>query len=1074
MRSKFKWIFTLLLAFSMQFSFAQEKTVTGVVTDKLGPLPGANVVVKGTTNGVQTDFDGKYSIKAKSGDVLEVSYTGYDKKAITVGAANSYNVVLSEGVELQEVIVLGYGKTTKEAYTGTATKIKTENIAAKTVSNVSQALRGEVAGVTVITGSGQPGSDATIRIRGFGSVNGNRNPLYVVDGVPYTGDISSINPADIAGMTVLKDAAATSVYGSRGANGVILVNTKQGKAGKSVVSAEFRSSINTFFLPQYDVISSPEEYTELSWEAVKNTGTLNGVADPVAFANNNLFGGTGINPSLNMWNTPGSGLIDPTTGKFNSGITRKYTPEKWADYAFRTGFRQEANVQFSGGVEKTKYATSFGYVKDEGFAINSDYTRYSTRINLEHKPTEWLKVGANVAYSGSRYTQNGQTADTGSVFLMATAPPIYSIFLRDSNGNKVLNPNTGDYFYDYGDTNQRRFSNLTNGISDATYDLNRDYAHTLTGNFTFDVNITKDLVFETRFGAQYENWDFIRMDNVTAISGNPGRPLGYLSRTDREDINQNFLKLLRYTKTFGKHGLELFAAHESTKWSRNEFNAQKQNAVIFGSTDLDQYTQIVGKPSSFTLGYTLESYFGQVSYNYDQKYYITASARRDGSSRFRDDKWGTFGSVGLGWIASKESFMEKASFIDFLKFKASYGVVGDTGLRLRYGWQISNIDGTDEYAFNVNSEEINRALTWETSKIAQVGFESTWFNNFLDLNVDYYVKNTDNLFFNQTLAPSSGFQTIFYNSGQLRNSGLEFDVALNFIKPKNEGDFMLSLGINGEFLKNKITEMPIDYLTGVTKTADYPSATFAYTQGASIFDFYMREWAGVDPASGAPMWNMYYDDVNGNGIFDAGDRNITQMATELKNFPNSNIQKTVTSSYANATQKYIGKSAMPKVRGAFRLNAAYKNFDLTTQFSYSFGGYAYDNFYSLLMESEQIGKDNWHTDIRNRWQQPGDVTNVPRLTDLYGADSQGNSISSRFITKADFLSLNNVKLGYTFPKRFIEKTGVNFLNIYFSADNLMILSSRKGFNPSTAETGTSNIYRYNPLTNFSFGVKVEL
>jgi TonB-linked SusC/RagA family outer membrane protein len=1074
MRSKFKWIFTLFVALTMQFSFAQEKTITGTVTESGLPLPGATVLVKGTTRGTSTDFDGKYSIKAKAGEVLEFSYVGMKTQNVTIGASNTVSVALENDNTLDEVVVIGYGTTTKEAYTGSATKVNAENIAAKTVSNVSQALRGEVAGVTVIQGSGQPGSDATVRIRGFGSLNGNRAPLYVVDGVPYTSDISAINPADIANMTVLKDAAATSVYGSRGANGVILITTKTGKTGKSVISAEFRSSVNTFFLPQYDVIKSPEEYTELSWESVYNAGVINNNADPVAYANNNLFGGGGINPIFNIWNAPGSELINPETGKFNSGISRRYTPEDWADYAFRTGFRQEANVQFSGGTEKTKYATSFGYVKDEGAAINSDYTRYSTRVNLEHRPTDWLKVGANMAYSGSRYTQNGQTADTGSVFLMATAPPIYSIFLRDGDGNTIINPNTGDAFYDYGDTTQRRFSSLTNGISDANYDLNRDYAHTLTGNFSFDVNITKNLVFETRYGAQLENWDYIRMDNVSAISGNPGRPLGYLSRTDREDTNQNFLKLLRFTKTFGNHGLEVFAAHESTEWKRTQLGAAKQNAIIFGSTDLDQYTQAVGKASSYTQGYTLESYFGQLSYNYAQKYYLSASVRRDGSSRFKDEKWGTFGSVGLGWIASKESFLENVKFNDFLKFKASYGVIGDTGTRLRYGWIVSFIDQTDDYAFNTNSELATPGLTWETSRIAQLGLESTWLNNSLDVNVDYYVKKTDNLFTNQFLAPSYGFQTVFYNSGELTNSGLEFDVALHLFKPKNAGDFMLSLGVNGEMLNNEITKMPNDWITDLPKNAEYPNNTFAYTEGSSIFDFYMREWAGVDPATGAPLWNMYYDDVNGNGIFDAGDRNITQMATELTINPDSNIQQTVTSTYANATQTYIGKSAIPKVRGAFRLNAAYKNFDLTAQFSYSYGGYAYDGFYALLMESEQIGKDGWHTDIRDRWQQPGDVTNVPRLTDNIGGDQLGNSISSRFIIKSDFISLNNVKLGYTFPKRFIENSGINFLNVYLTSDNLMMLSAREGFNPSTAETGTSNIYRYNPLTSFSFGVKIEL
>ena len=1075
MRSKFKWIFTLFVALTMQFSFAQEKTITGTVTESGLPLPGATVLVKGTTRGTSTDFDGKYSIKAKAGEVLEFSYVGMKTQNVTIGASNTVSVALENDTTLDEVVVIGYGTTTKEAYTGTATKVKAENIEAKTVSNVSQALRGEVAGVTVITTSGQPGSDALVRIRGFGSINGNRNPLYVVDGVPYSSDISAINPADIANMTILKDAAATSVYGSRGANGVILITTKTGKAGKTVVSAEFRSSINTMFLPTYDVLRSPEEYTEVAWEAVKNRGQLENAPDPVAFANANLFGGAGINTNYNLWNAAGSELINPETGKFNTGISRRYTPEDWSDYAFRTGYRQEANVQFSGGSDKTKYALSFGYVDDEGYGINSDYTRYSTRVNLEHRPVEWLKVGANIAYSGSRYTRNGQSEDTGSIFLMANnAPPIYSIFLRDEDGNTIVNPNTGDNFYDFGNLYGRGFSPLTNGIADANYNLIRDYAHTLTGNFSFDINITKDLVFETRYGGQYENWDYINMDNVEAISGNPGNPLGYLSREDDEYKNQNFLQLLRYTKTIGNHGLEAFAAHESTQWERNYFSAAKQNAIIFGATDLSLYTQIVGKPTSYTRGYTLESYFGQVSYNYAQKYYVSASARRDGSSRFRYDKWGTFGSVGLGWIVSKESFFENVKFNDFMKFKASYGVIGDTGTRLRYGWQTSIIGATDEYAFSTSSELVNPDLTWETSKVAQVGFESSWFNNTLDVNVDYYVKNTDNLFTNQTVAPSSGFQTIFYNSGQLRNSGLEFDVALHLFKPKSPEGFLLSVGVNGELLKNEITEMPYDWLTKETKDLDLPNTFYGYSEGASIFDFYMREWAGVDPATGAALWNMNYNDRNDNGIFDSEDEHITSLSRYLFDNPDANIQQTVTTNYGQATQKYVGKSALPKVRGAFRLNTAYKNFDLTAQFSYSVGGYAYDGYYAWLMDNNKIGQDNFHTDIRDRWQQPGDVTNVPRVSDNFGADAQSNSVSSRFLTKADYLSLNNVKLGYTFPERFIKDAKLSKLNIYFSADNLMFLSARNGFNPSTSEAGSSNIYRYNPLTNFSFGVKVEL
>ena len=1070
MRSKFKWIFTLLVALTMQFSFAQEKTVSGVVSDNVGPIPGANVVVKGTTRSTQTDMDGKYSVKAKQGETLVFSFLGLATQEVKVGASNTVSVKLAAGeTQLKEVQVLsvGYGKTTKEAYTGTATIVKKENVEAKTVSNISQALKGEVAGVNVITTSGQPGSDATIRIRGFGSVNGSRAPLYVVDGVPYVSDISAINPADIENMTILKDAAATSVYGSRGANGVILITTKTGKNGKSSVTVDFRTSVNSMFLPNYDVIQSPEEYIELSWEAVKKRGELLGEANPVNFANANLYGGGGIDPHYNIWNTPGANLINPATGKFNSGISRRYTPEDWKDYAFRTGYRQEANVQFSGASDKTNYSTSFGFVDDEGFGINSDYSRYSARVNVNHKTTDWLSIGGNMSYSGSRYTQNGQSSDTGSIFLMANnSPKIYSIFLRDANGNKVADPYFGGYQYDYGVENARRFSPLTNGIADAYYDLNRDYVNTITGNFSLDIRLAKGLKLETRYGAQYENGDSNSRNNPFYGAG--ASTFGSLYKTLATTFNQNFLQLLRYNKVYGGHSIEAFAAHESTEWEGNYLSAAKSNAILFNTLDLAQYTQAIGKATSYSQRYALDSYFGQVNYNYNQKYFFTGSVRRDGSSRFKNDKWGTFGSVGAGWLLSKEDFMSKFDFLNFFKLKASYGIIGDQGTRVRYGWQIFSIDETDDYSFTLSSEQANPNLTWETSKIAQVGFESSWFNNSLDVNVDYYVKNTDNLFFTQSLPGSSGFTGVLINDGQLRNSGLEFDINANLIKGKTAEDFSLSLGINGEFLNNKITEMPIDLLTGKKKIIDGN-----VSEGHSIFDFYMREWAGVDPANGSAMWNLYYDDANTNGSFDAGDTPITSMALYMDANPTANVEQTTTGNYSQATQLYVGKSSIPTVRGAFRLNAAYKNFDLTAQFGYSVGGYAYDNFYSWLMDNDAIGQNNFHTDIRNRWQKPGDVTNVPRLSDNFTTDVNFTATSTRFLTKADYLALNNLKLGYNFPARILQDMNISKLNIFVTGDNLMMLSQRNGFNPSTSETGSSNIYRYNPLTSFSMGVKVE-
>jgi len=1075
MKLKLTWLLTLFMAFVMQFSFAQEKIVTGTVTTESDglPLPGASVIVKGTSKGAQTDFDGKYTIGVNSGDVLVISYVGMEPVEVTVGASNVYDVVLKEGNSLDEVIVVGYNTTTKEAYTGTATKIETENVEAKAVSNVSQALRGEVAGVNVVTGSGAPGSDATVRIRGFGSVNGNRSPLYIVDGAPYTSDLSSINPADIESMTILKDAAATSIYGSRGANGVIVITTKQGKVGKTVVSVDFKTSVNTLFLPQYDIVESPEDYIEMSWLSLKNKGALQGQSDPAAWASANLYGSVeGINDAYNIWNANGSDLINPATGEFNSGISRKFTPTKWSDAAFSDGLRTEANVQVRGGNEKTRFALSFGYLDEEGYAIKSNYTRYTTRLNVEHKPKDWLTVGSNIAITGGRYTNSsdteGSAGSSGNIFaLTATTPTIYDVFLRDTDGVLVEDPIFGGYQYDYGNEYGRRAWNATNGIADANYDLARTDVMTVLANFNVGVDITDWLKFETRYSGQYNTYNGSSMQNPFYGSGSSSQ--GFLSRTERTNINQNFLQMLRFSKQFGDHGIEAFVAHESTVNRFDYFGASAQTAIIPFSLSLNQYTTSFGRASNYTTRTSLDSYFANVNYNYDQKYFLTGSVRRDGSSRFIRDKWGTFGSVGLGWVVSNEDFFD-VKFLDYLKFKASYGVIGDQGVNTLYGYRFFSINTTADgsISYSPTGEAQNVDLTWETSKVAQVGLESTWFNGYLDLDVDYYVKNTTNLFFQQTLPPSPGDDYILYNDGKLRNSGIEFNATVQVFKPSN--DFRLSLNVNGEMFDNEIVEMPIDFSTGEPKVLDG-----RYSEGHSLYDWYMREWAGVDPATGSALWYSYYNDVDGDGIFNEanGDETINSLTLYLDENPDANVQRRTTSTYSEGTQKYVGKSAIPDVRGSFRINTGFKNFDLSAQFGYSIGGYVYDSGYARLMDnSDLIGTSNWHTDMLDSWQQPGDITNVPRQSAGFNTDVQFNSTSSRFLTKADYLSLNNIRLGYNLPTDAVEALRLTKFNIYVSGDNLMMISARDGLNPTTL-IGSGNSGIYMPMTTFSLGAKIE-
>ncbi len=1065
MRTKFNGILTLFLALIVQISFAQDRTISGTVSDETGPLPGVTILKKGTTQGTETDFDGNYSINAKTGDVLVFSFVGMKTAERTVGSSNSISLVMEGDNLLEEVVVVGYGTTTKQSFTGTAKVVKTEDIEAKSVSNVSQALAGEVAGVTVVNTSGQPGSVSTIRIRGIGSVNGNSAPLYVVDGVPFGNTLNSINPADIESTTVLKDATATAIYGSRGANGVILITTKKGKAGKTTFEVDIKTGVNSRLLPTYETIQSPERYAELSYEALRNTGELLGQPDPNAYAAASLFSGGGIHPDYNMWNVNNGGeLIDPATGKVRAGVTRKYTPENWSDYGYQTSIRKEANLKMSGGTDKTTYFSSFGFLDDQGYLINSDYKRYSTRLNLTHKPTDWIKANANIDYSYGVQTTNGQSEDSGSIFWFAdNIPTIYPLFLRNPDGSITQDPIYGGNQYDYGQN--RGFGGLTNAIADANYDLDRNHRHAINGNFSFIFDITEGLSFETKYAASFYSYERNAVTNpfYGSIAG------GGIYKELFSGLTQNFLNMLRYNKSFGDHSFSVLAAHESNQWERDRNFISKQTVVNLnnGLTDLDNYINESGPAGGNTDEYSLESYFGQLNYDFKDKYYLSAAVRRDGSSRFFQNKWGTFWSVGGSWIVSKEDFMTN-SFFDFLKVKASYGVLGDQAGVSFYagqdGYDIDNLNGN--ISLIVRPIE-NRNITWESSNQFQTGLEFGILNNRIEGSFDYYRKSTTDLIFEKRLPPSSGDALITVNDGELLNNGYEFDVTAHLIEKEN---FKLDFTINGEVLNTEITQMPFDETTGGPKVIDI-AGNFGRSEGHGIYDYYMPEWAGVDPATGDALWFQNWSDANTNGIYDSGEEILDYANFEASN-PDAVISERVTKNYSESTQRYVGKSAIPDVRGAFRLSAESHGISLSAQFAYGLGGYSYDGAYAGLFQNRQAGSSSFHKDIENRWQNPGDVTNVPRI--YSNQNVRVTSASTRFLTKSDYLALNNIRLGYNVPSRFLEKSGISALNLWVSGDNLFLASARKGFNPTTNLHGGSDVYRYSPLSTFAIGVRVKL
>ena len=1074
MKTKFKGILTLFLALVVQISFAQQGTISGKVSDGSGPLPGVSVVVKGSTIGTETDFDGKYSIKASSGDILTFRYLGYLSIDKTIGSSSIINVSMKEDANiLDEVVIVGYGTTTKKSFTGTASVVSSENIDAKAVSNVAQALIGEVSGVSVTRTNGRPGSSATIRIRGFSSIEGNSAPLYVVDGVPFSGDINAINPNDIESTTILKDASATAIYGARGANGVVLLTTRKGTSGKNTVEFDFQSSVSSRTLPRYNLVDSEEEYMELVYAGLRNTADFAGNNNPSQFALDNLFSDRGVAPLYNMWNVAdGNGLIDPSTGKVISGVTRKYTPTDWADAGYRDGVRNEMNFKTSGGTDKTKHYFSLGYLSDEGFIAESQYDRYSTRLNVTANPVDRVKISTNLDYSYSEYNDATGYGGGNVTYMLDFTPTIYPLYLRDTDGNIVMNPNTNEPFYDFGDNiagNARDFSATYNGVGEAIYNINRTKRHSVNGNINAAVEIMEGLTFETTYGMNFYSSN---LDNTrNSIQGSAGVALGgTLYKANTTYVSQNFNQILRYKTKFGEdHNFNMLVAHESFADRSEYFDMNRKGIVNLNpnaATAPDNYLDQNGVSTGNIVETSLEGYFTQANYNYLNKYYLQGTLRKDGSSRFYKNKWGTFWSAGAGWIVSEENFLSSSNVINYLKLKASYGVLGDQGNAAyagQLGFNIENLLGQPSLAPRA---VVDPNITWESSEQMQVGVEIELFKGAIQADLDYYVKTTNNLYVNKRLPPSTGDAIILTNDGSLENRGFEFNVTGNIVRNR---DFKLSLTLNGEMFNNQITQMPIENSTGLPKVVNI-SGLFGQSQGRSIYDYYIREWAGVDPANGNPMWIENWSDENNNGQYDSGE-GIPDMLVYTAENPDAVIEERITNTYSNATRKYSDKSVIPTVRGAFRLNSSYKGFSLSTQFGYSLGGYGYDSQYANLMTNGKVGGSSYHNDMKDRWMQPGDISAIPRL--YSNENVQAVSSSTRFLQSSDYLALNNARLGYQVPSQFLAKTGFSSVNFWVSGDNLFLLSSRQGYNPTTSLTGQSGRYTYNPISNYTLGVRIK-
>lgn len=1041
-----------------------QESITGSVVDQDGlPLPGATILVKGTSNATSSDFDGNFSISANDGDIIVVSFVGYGEKEITVDGSN-LTVILDQSTELDEVVVTGYGIYDKETYTGSAVTISAEPISRKNVSNISRGLIGEATGLTVVNNSGQPGSGSTVRIRGkAGSINGNSAPLYVLDGVPYNGSINAINPNDIETTTILKDAAATSIYGNRGANGVILITTKRGSSEEARISVDIKSGTNMDYLPRYSVIESPERWTELVWESLKNRG--DGLGENGAeYATARLFSSAGLNPKYNMWNAEGTNLIDPATGSFYPSVGRRYDPEIWRDYAFNDARRNEVVASISGGSKTSQYYYSVGALEDVGYGINSDFRRYSTRLNLDFTPYEWLTAKTNFGYSYAASNFNGQSSDSGSIFwTTANMPRIYPLFERDQDGNKIKDA-YGGYKYDYGEG--RGFAGLTNSIGDAYYNTDKDLIHNLNINQQIKIDVIDGLDFESLFAVNYlmDNTDFVS-DPTYGSSRGQG---GYVSKTKNSSLNWTLRNALRFDRDLSSLlNVSGFFAHESERYESSTMNANKYTLLQPRgpiSVELDNAVKN-NTSSSSSSAVSRQSYVAFFNLKYSDKYTFAADFRRDAVSIFANSKWGNFGSASLGWIISQEDFF-RVSGVDFFKARISYGIMGESlGQGFYPGYDVINVKNLNDAVATVFISKGNPDLTWEAGKQFNFGLDLE--SSYLNATLDFYSKNRDDMFFTRNVGTSLGYRSIVVNDGSLKNWGFEFAVDKDVIKTQ---DLNVNLRILGSVERNELTELPYDPAAGRRKYFE-SSGYYGLGKGHSSYEYYMREYAGVNPDNGYAQWYVNYDDQNGNSTWDSGEEIEDLFEYKIQN-PNANILEDVTEKYVDATKRFTGKTAIPDLYGSITLSATYKAFDIRAIFSYGLGGYAYDFAYRDFMDNESAGNtQQLHTDIENRWKQPGDVTDVPLLNSNLQVNQA--STSTRFLIEADYLNFSNLQVGYTLPQNISQKIKASNIRLYFTGDNMMILSKRDGFNPAYSLSGNTARYTYEPMTTFTGGVTLN-
>ena len=1029
-----KYIYILILWCCPLLLFAQEKEISGTVLAAINreTLAGATVVEKGTYNAVTTDIDGKFTIRPKGKNpVLIFSFVGYVTQE--VNARNKMEILLKEDLlQLDEVLVTAYGTSKKASFTGSASVIDNKKIEKLQVSSVSQLLQGGSSGVQVVNTDGQPGSDATIRIRGISSINGVSSPLYVVDGTPYGGYINAINPSDIETITVLKDASATALYGSRAAGGVVMITTKKGKS--EVPKFNFRANwgFSDLAVKMHNTIS-PADYHQTAWEAIRNGYLDNGtgISDYAAaqYASNNLLNYL----KVNMYNHETPVGLD---GRLLSGLTDLWNTS-WYDALFKKRLRQEYTADVNGVAKNIDYYMSVGYLDDKATLTVSEFERFSGRVNLNAKITNWFEMGLNSSFA---HAVNNSPDQSRVIKFVREVPDIYPVYEWDYTTGNFKRDENNELIPDFGAYRPTTAWPNTNPLAEARYDQRYSEHENVSLRLNAALNLPFNLKLKATGGVDYSIGSGYYYYNNTY--GWAADIEGQSKRDRNRFFVYTFNTILTWDKIWKDHHLNLMAGHEAYSSKSNYLSGTKENFPMDGMYELSGAATLKEATSSED-NLRLEGYLFKIDYDFKNRYYLSGSFRRDGSSRFASDKrWGNFWSVGASWRISNENFMSNIGWLNNLKLKASYGAQGNDNIGSLYGYQGSYASGWNDLThpgYMVGALPTPN-LEWETNRQINVGVDTRIFDR-VELSVEWYDRTTKNLLFWRDLPPSSGVSSIKDNIGDLRNRGIE--IQINTVNIVNQ-NFRWETDLNISHYRNEILKLPVkEKINGLHK----------WEVGKSVYEFYMPEWAGVNPTNGdGNFWQEVYD-INEQGQFITG-----------ANGEKIPVGKVKTRNYSNATRYYQG-SALPKVFGGFTNNFFYKGFDLSVFLYYSIGGLAYDSDYATLMHSGNIGI-NWSEDILNRWTPENRYTDVPRVTT---ASNEWNSTSSRFLYDASYLRVKNVTLGYTLPETFAKKCHIDKLRIFVRGDNLFTWSKHKGMDPEVNIDGVS-ANRLTSMKTFSAGI----